>query len=303
MDAMKAAKKIWLGIGVFVVAGGTAAGTAQAPAASQALERPATLGTPRVGELKGGTALDGALRDRSFRIAQGGEGGEGGQGGEGGEGGINIENADSDPVEYRVALQVIAAHYYAGMAAYESKEMEAGAQMFAHGLSEIYVEMEDIFKRRGVTGLGKALEAAVEAASSKAPAAEVRRRVDAVLRSLADAEKAGPKPTERALVTQARLVAELIDRTAAQYSVSINAKALEPYLDGLGFAIAARKEADKLLPGLRKADRKKAAAFETALKLAGQAYPGIRKPSPPKVQPGQLLAAASSAKLAVSNWK
>ena len=33
----------------------------------------------------------------------------------------------------------------------QGKEQEAGAQMFAHGLSEIYVAMEEVFKTLGVT--------------------------------------------------------------------------------------------------------------------------------------------------------
>ena len=105
----------------------------------------------------------------------------------------------------------------------------------------------------------------MEAAGSKAPPTEVRRLVEAVLRSLADAAKAGPKSPERAVVVQARVVADLLDRTPAQYSVSIGDKALEPYLDGLGFAVAARKEAERVLPQLRRLDKKKAEALETAV--------------------------------------
>jgi hypothetical protein len=180
--------------------------------------------------------------------------------------------------------------------------MEAGAQMFAHGLSEVYVEMEDIFKRRGLTGLGKKLEAAVEAATSKAPPAQVRRRVQDVLKALAAAEKAAPKSSMPALEVGSRVVRNALDRAASQYAASIDDKALEPYLDGLGFAIAARREADKVLPRLRRTDKQKANAISAALKLAEQAYPGIKRPTTGKVQAGQFLAAASGAKLAVSNW-
>ena len=45
--------------------------------------------------------------------------------------------------------------------------------MFAHGLSEVYVAMEDVFKKRGVTDLGAKLEAAVAAAAENKPVAEV----------------------------------------------------------------------------------------------------------------------------------
>ena len=144
--------------------------------------------------------------------------------GEGGEAGIDVAAAANDPVEYGVALQVIAAHYYAGLAAYEAKEFEAGAQMFAHGLSEVYVEMEDILRQRGVTTLGKKLEAAVEGASAKLPPPQIRRRVRAVLDALAAAEKASPMSAGPVQVTRAQVVANLLNRAATQYSVSLNDK-------------------------------------------------------------------------------
>jgi hypothetical protein len=283
---MKLKTKIWLGVGAFVVAGN--------PAANDIAARPFEPSIT-VSSLRNNVSIQQAAPGRVHLAAAK-------EGGEGGEAGINVAAADSDPVEYGLALQVIAAHYYAGLAAYEAKEVEAGAQMFAHGLSEVYVEMEDIFRKRGVTDLGKKLEAAVEAASAKQPAAQVRQRVRAVLDALAAAEKAGPASTAPAQATKAEVVANLLNRAATQYGVSLEDQALEPYLDGLGFAVAARTEAAKILPWLRSRDKRKAAAISAALALAKQAYPGIRRPRG-KVPTGKFLAVSSSAMLAVSNWK
>lgn len=44
---------------------------------------------------------------------------------------------------------------------------------------------------------------------------------------------------------------------AAQYAVIQKDQSLEPYLDGLGFAIAARSQAKDILPWLRKLDAQK----------------------------------------------
>jgi hypothetical protein len=204
-------------------------------------------------------------------------------------------------VEYGVALQVIAAHYYAGLAAYEGKEQEAGAQMFAHGLSEIYVAMEDVFKSLGVTGLGAKLEAAVAAAAGKKPAAQVKRKADAVFAALAAAEKKAPKSNLPAQAVRAKIAAEMIDRAAAQYAVVQKDNNLEAYLDGLGFALAARSQAAPVLPYLKKIDPRKEAALRKALALAAQAYPGINRSKAPKVSLSELQSAASAAKLAVSS--
>jgi len=290
---MKKNRKIWIGVGAFVLAGGSVstlpavakddlAMTSQTASSAPS----AATGQPQSWQL-------------AYTTGAGGEGGEGG--GEGGEGGINVDAAATDPVEYGVALQVIAAHYYAGMAAYEAKEQEAGAQMFAHGLSEVYFEMEDVFKKLGVEGLGKKLEAAVEAGNEKKPVADVKRRVNDVLAGLAAADKKAPKSSASPQAVRAQIVAELLDRAAAQYVVVQKDDSLEAWLDGLGFAIAARNEAKSLLPWLRKQDRKKEQAVQKALTLAGQAYPGIKRAAKGKVTEADLLAAASGAKLAVSN--
>lgn len=298
---MKSKSKLWVGIGAFVVVGSDgsampapeqAAATAVAPPAAEKV-RPAL-----------GNHSRSVLRlAQAWTVGAGGEAGEGGEGGEGGEAGINVDAADRDPVEYGIALQVIAAHYHAGLAAYEGSEKEAGAQMFAHGLSEVYVEMEDIFKRRGVKDLGKKLEAAVEAAAAGKPVPEVRRRVKEVYAALKAAEKAAPKSSAPVQAVKAQVAAEMVERAAAQFAVIQKDKTLEPYLDGLGFAIAARGQAKDILPWLRKLDARKEKALSKALTLAADAYPGIKRPEKSKVQLPDLLVAASGAKLAVSNLK
>jgi hypothetical protein len=292
--SVKKKTKIWVGIGAFVLAGGGGLTSPEPAAAVAAVEAGAPASaSPRA-------ALLSSAANIVLAQAAGGERGEGGEGGEGGEAGINVAATENDPVEYNIALQVIAAHYYAGLAAYEGKETEAGAQMFAHGLSEVFIPMEEVFGRRGVKGLREAMEAAVDAGASKKPTVAVRKLVQDVLKALAAAEKAAPKSEQSALAVKIKVVADMLNRAASQYNASLGDKTLEPYLDGLGFATAARKEADKVLPQLRKSDKKKAAAFKTALDMAAKAYPGIKRPAKPPVRAGDFLAASSAAQLAVS---
>lgn len=280
-------RKIWIGVGAFVLAGtgaGSPEGIAKDSFSSSSektfAERPSLI------QLVQATGTDAR-----------------GEGGEGGEAGIDIDAASRDPLAYGIALQVIAAHYHAGLAAYETGEREAGAQMFAHGLSEVYVEMEDNFKKLGVTDLGPKLEAAVAAASEKKPVPEVQRRANAVFAALTAAEKKAPKSEQSAMAVKAQLIAELIDRSAAQYDVTTKDNSLEAYLDGLGFVVAARKHAAAVLPQLKKQDRAKEATIQRALAMAAQAFPGAKRTNNSKVTVGDFLAAASAAKLAVSGLK
>lgn len=294
---MKTTRKLWIGIGAFVLAGNDASA---APAEQAA---PLSVAPPQAHALK--PYVDNYTRS-AVRLAQAftsGAGGEAGEGGEGGEGGINVAAAAKDPLEYGVALQVIAAHYHAGLAAYAAGEREAGAQMFAHGLSEVYVEMEDVFKYLGVKDLGRKLEAAVEAATANKPAAEVRGKVRAVYAALKAAEKRAPKSALSARAVRAQVAAEMVERAAAQFAASRKDDSLEPYLDGLGFAIAAREQSKGILSWLRKVDPRKEKALARGVALAAQAYPGIKRPDQSKVALPDFLAAASGAKLAVSGLK
>lgn len=293
---MKKSRKIWIGVGAFILVGG---GAPSLPARAQ--DGPGVEPASRLQAQHGGAGLSWQDLAKGMTFGAGGEGGEGGQGG---EAGINVEAVAKDPVAYGVALQVIAAHYHAGLVAYAGKQQEAGAQMFAHGLSEVYAEMEELFKKIGVTDLGPKLEATVAAANDKKPPAEIKKRVNDVLAALNAAAKKAPKSEASVQAVQAQVAAELIDRAAAQYGVSEKDKAnIEPYLDGLGFRLAAVELARPIMPWLNKKDAKKARALQDAIAKLGKAYPGIARPDKPKVTEADLLTAASAAKLAVSGLR
>lgn len=277
--------KLWLGVGVAVIAG-TAPAAPGSPA--DLLRSARTNGTLQVSETG---ALELAQNIR-------GEGGEN----ESGEGGIDASAADKDPVRYGIALQVIAAHFRAGLAAYEAGEIQAGMAMFAHGHSEVYAEMEDVFKRRGVDGLGEKLEAAIAAAHRKAPVVEVGKIVEEVYAALTIAEKAGPKSSLSSLSIKTRIVADMLDRAASQYGLATKKDAtLETYLDGLGFALAARSEAASILPQLEKTSPAAAKSIRAALDLAATAYPGMSRGNTTDV--AKFLAAASAARIAAGNLR
>jgi hypothetical protein len=278
---MNKRRKIWLSVGAFMLTGG---------AAADAAEPARTLGRGEESGFMASTAVRTAINNVWA------------QGGEGGEGGINLETVADDPAEYAMALQVIAAHYDAGLAAYAGGEREAGAQMFAHGLSEIYAAMDELFKKLGANALGKSLEAAVAAAADNKPLPEVRRHVEAVRTALRDALRRGPQPQSPKRM-QAFLVGELLERAAAQYSVALKDPTLEPFLDGLGFTLAAKREAAPMLASLRKSDQQAAAALDNALKLALRAYPGVKRPTRNVVPEQEFLVAASRARLAVSAYR
>ena len=94
---MNKRRKLWLSVGAFILTGGAAANSTE-------LTLPGSR--PQTQEL---------LQSTPARTAVDNAWAQAGEGGEGGEGGINLETVADDPVEYAMALQVIAAHYDAGL--------------------------------------------------------------------------------------------------------------------------------------------------------------------------------------------
>lgn len=270
--------KLWLGLGafVFVQAGAAAPDAAAQGAGAQGIGAQEAGATPAIPA-----------------PAQGGEGGEGG------EGGVSAEQAATDPAAFLSALDVVAAHYLAGRDAYGAGQPQAAAEMFAHPIGEVYAEMEPVFEARGVAPFRDAMQTASDLALAGAPRERVGAATDAVLAALTAAAAKAPAPGATVAV-QARVAAEFVDRAALQYAAAArDPAALEPYLDGYGFHLAAKARAEKALPALEAAGRRDVAErMRAALGTLARAFPGPARPAGlPAVDAGALLAEASRLKI------
>jgi hypothetical protein len=242
---------------------------------------------------------EGGEGGESAKKGQGGEGGEGGEGGQGGETGFDGSKATSDPVIYLSGLDVIRAHYIAGVAAYNAGEQLPGAEMFAHGRSEIYVELEPALTKLGVPEFDDLMQKTGDLAQSGAPATEVEAAAKVVYAALDGAEKKTPGGVSDAVET--KVLADLLDRAALQYAKALRETAGDAYLDGYGFTEAAKLRSAKVLAYLDKTNSEAAAAAREALAALAAAYPSIKKPGPDAVKPGPALVATSKFRLALSS--
>ncbi|XBQ15069.1 MAG: hypothetical protein ABL308_08855 [Oceanicaulis sp.] len=171
-----------------------------------------------------------------------GEGGEGGEGGEaGGEFGIDPAIAADDPVVYLSAIEVMRAHYLAGLAALEAGDRSAASEMFSHPVSEIYIDFEPVIEERGGTVMLEEMNEAAVLHFQGASDEEIRNAVVTVLELLDQNEEVAPAPrTEQALV-DAEVLLDLADRAALQYGFAAGETAGgEAWLDAYGFNAAAQ---------------------------------------------------------------
>ena len=260
------------------------------------------------GEAGGEGAATGAAGGETAATAGEGEGGSGaGEGGGGesaggeGEGGVAVTDAASDPVAYGIALAVAEAHVVAARDAYAAGKKEAAAEMFAHPVSEVLVDMDPVFAKLGVTDFKELFTAASLAANDGKSLAEVGKAYDAIIAALRGAAAKAPKGDAPAAKVAAGVIADQIERASAMYRASAKDDRYEPYLDGYGFAAVA-KTAFATSGAAIKADNPALHARITeALGVLAQAYPTATRPAKQAVAQGAVSAASSKVMLAAGN--
>jgi hypothetical protein len=239
------------------------------------------------------TATDSGARSLGpIRLAEGGEGGEGG------EAGVDAARAATDPVAYLTGLDVIRAHFIAGLAAYQAGQAQQGADMFGHGIGEAYIDLEPVFGALGVPPFRDRLDAASDLALAGAPPADVAATVQDVYAALDSAETKAPGGNSA--VTQAMVFADMLDRAALLYVSVARGDEGDAYIDGYGFSQVAKERSGPVLQALDQSQPEAAAAARAAIAALSGAFASVEKPAAIRIDPGVLLAATSKLRLALS---
>ena len=218
-----------------------------------------------------------------------GEGeGEGGSGG--GEFGIDPVAAETDPVVFMIALEVMRAHYLAGIDAYRAGDRTAGAEMFAHPINEIYIDFEPVLDNLGAPQFGETMTDASVAPYSGAGEEEVVARVEDVLTAIDNAAGYAPQSEMPEGAVHARVMADLIERAGLQYRVvASDASAGEAYLDGYGFMKAAERYGAGHMDAIAAQYPDAAEAIANALTRLETAYPAAVRPETLDVDADTLM--------------
>lgn len=244
-----------------------------------------------------GEAARGGAGDTAASAGEGGESGEAGEGGEGGEAGIDVTAAASDPVAYGIALAVVEAHVIAARDAYTAGRKAEAAEMFAHPVSEVLVEMAPVFAQQGVTDFSALLTDASGAVLDGEGAAQITKRYDSIIAALRAADAKAPKGSASQAMIAARIIADQIERAAAMHREAASSGDYEPYLDGYGFARTAKTRFAAAGSAIKASDPASHQALAEALDLLAKAYPTAERPAQSAVASGALMAASSKVQL------
>lgn len=270
------------------------------------------LGTALAGGLLagcGGEAGEGAKTEAAVPGESGavvGEGsasqaGGGVAGGGEGEGGVAVGDAGTDPVAYGIALAVTEAHVVAARDAYVAGKKEAAAEMFAHPVSEVLVEMDPVFTTLGVADFKPLLTAASVAASEGRGAAEIGTAYDKIITALRSAAAKAPGNGASGATVAVGVIADQIERASAMYRASAKDNRYELYLDGYGFAKVAQGAFAASGAAIKAENPAVHARIAEALGVLQQAYPAATRPAKRAIEQGALSAASSKVMLAAAS--
>ena len=281
---IKRRTRIWTTVGTVALLGGLAACGDPAGEAGESGEH--------------GQAATSSHQAPSTPAFSEGEGeGEGEGGGGGGEFGIDPVAAENDPVVYGIALEVMRAHYLAGIDAFQAGDRTAGAEMFAHPISEIYIDFEPVLAALGAPMFGDTMNAAAVAPFSGDSDDEIQAKVEAVIAALDLAEAHAPQGEASAGAVYARVLSDLVERGALQYRlVTTSPDAGEAYLDGYGFAKAAERYAARHRDEIASADADLATRFDAVIADLLVAFPTALPPETLTVDADTMLAASDAVK-------
>ncbi len=287
---MNSTLKLWtqLGLGTALAggllaacSGGEAGGEAGGEGATSAPEAAATAG-----EGEGGSGP--------------GEGAATPAGGEG-EGGVAVADAAKDPVAYGIALAVAEAHVVAARDAYAAGKKDAAAEMFAHPVSEVLLDMDPAFTTLGVADMKPLFTDASVAASEGKSVAEVNKAYDKIIAALRGAAQKAPKGAVSPAKVATGVIADQLERSSAMYRRLGKEASYEPYLDGYGFSRVAASTFAASGAAIKAENPAAHARISEALALLAKAYPGAARPAKLPGDAGALSGASAKVLLAAAN--
>jgi hypothetical protein len=286
---MRTKRKIWLGVGAFVVVGTSAAGSG----ATLAAEAPSGVS---ISGMASDAAVRSAGRSGGTVIAQHAD--HGGEAGEGGEKGV----ANLPPeLAFAVRIALLRGHLLAGDELVKQQQWNAALPHFLHPTEEIYGDIKDQladYKVPPFEASLKALSNVVKAKKGGSDYAKALKSVDDAL-AAADAGMRAKQANWPGFVVEAAV--EALKAAAGEYQQAIVAgriaKPVE-YQDARGFIWQADRMIESVATDLQTKDAAALAAMRTGLVELKKAFPSAMPPRTPVKDPGALLSDVSRVELA-----
>ena len=218
-----------------------------------------------------------------------------------GEGGVVITDALTDPVVFLSLLAITEAHIIAARDALALGENDAAAEMFAHPVSEVLFESQEVFNQLGVADFSDKLTDTSAAIFAGESPEQINARADDIIAALRTAAEKAPSTDASAASVAAGVAVDQIERAADMYRVALDSDAYEPYLDGYGFLKAGEAVFLQSADAIEAEDEQAASAIKDAIAKLDEAYPSAIRPDSLDADLATVTVAASNAIIAVQN--
>lgn len=218
-----------------------------------------------------------------------------------GEGGVVITEALTDPVVFLSILAITEAHIIAARDAHALGENDAAAEMFAHPVSEVLFESQEVFNQLGVADFSDKLTDTSAAIFAGESPEQINARADDIIAALRTAAEKAPSTDASTASVAAGVAVDQIERAADMYRVALDSDAYEPYLDGYGFLKAGEAVFLQSADAIEAEDEQAASAIKDAIAKLDEAYPSAIRPDSLDADLATVTVAASNAIIAVQN--
>ena len=218
-----------------------------------------------------------------------------------GEGGVVIAQAVNDPVVFLSILAITEAHIIAARDAHALGENDAAAEMFAHPVSEVLFESQDVFTQLGVVDFSDKLTETSAAIFAGETPEQINARADDIITALRAAAEKAPSSDISSASVAAGVAVDQIERAADMYRIALESDAYEPYLDGYGFLKAGEAVFLESADAIQAEDAQAASAIKDAIAKLDDAYPSAVRPETLDADLATVTVAASNAVIAVQN--
>lgn len=288
---MRKTRKVWIGIGAFVMAG-----TGAAPMAGASN---AKITQPFRPEFTADSTAQ-RLPSGSFMVAQHAGHDDAAAGGE--EGGEMGVAALPPNVAFSVRIALMRGHLFVGNELVEQTQWNAALPHFLHPSEEIYDDLKEQLPDYKVAPFEDRLDKLADVVKAKkggADYAKARADVDAALSS-AEAAIKQRRGNDWASFSVETAV-ELLRVAGGEYSAAIeNGRIAKPveYQDARGFILTAEKMIEAVAPELEKKDSAALARVRAGFVDLKKAFPQVMPPKAPVTDAAGLLADISKVELA-----
>ena len=295
-------RKIWVGVGAYMLTSVSPAVTAAAQDDSSAMKIPGAF------QYMDKTEQSTHVLGQALQLAAaGGEGGEGGESGEGGEGGeAGLASTASPEQTFVTQLLLMQGHLRVGKALVDQGNWDDALAHFKHPVEEIYSAIEDELTAREITQFEGQLNTLADQVQNKAGGEAFEQNYADVMVQIGNAVNSVDTNTRTSPDFVLDVALQLLRQASEEYEAAVADDKLvnvAEYQDSLGFVWVAEDLVQGVSDQLQAADGDAYEQLQNRFAELKTAWPSVAPPLRPAATPSQVYGTVARIEIAMNDLK